>query len=126
MSSPSPPNCSGIVQQAYAAVGVSLPHFTMAIRAVCVPLKAKDVGPGDIIGYWKLDGALFDHVAIYIDGPLDSDSGRMIESTPHDGGVAIVATAHQGIPSGYYRPATAFGSNVGGRRHGRKGGHRGP
>ena len=119
-------DCSGLVMEAYAAVGVTLPHFALAIRTVSVPLRASQVSPGDIIGYWKFDGALFDHVALYIDGPLDSPAGRMIESTPHDNGVAIVSTNHQGVPSGYYRPATAFGSNAGARRHGFGGGHRGP
>ena len=94
--SPSGFDCSGLVAYAYAQVGVSLPHYTVAQYnySDSVSVSRSQLEPGDLVFF---TGA--SHVGIYIGG------GQFIHA-PHTGDVVKISSL-----SGYY--ASAF---IGGRR----------
>ena len=76
-SSPSGMDCSGLVILAYAAIGISLPHFSGAQFAMSTPVPISDLQPGDLLFYGP-GGS--EHVSIYLGG------GMMVEA-PHTGAV---------------------------------------
>jgi cell wall-associated NlpC family hydrolase len=74
-SSPSGFDCSGLVEWAYAQVGISLPHYSGAQYDETTHIPLGDIAPGDILFYGP-GGS--DHEAMYIGG------GEMVEA-PYTG-----------------------------------------
>jgi cell wall-associated NlpC family hydrolase len=72
-------DCSGLVQWAFAQVGISLPHYSGAQFADGVQIPMSDLEPGDLV-FFSDPG---EHVAIYIGG------GQIIEA-PHTGAVVHI------------------------------------
>ncbi len=68
-------DCSGLVQWAYAQVGIGLPHFSGAQYDDTTHIPLADIEPGDLLFYGP-GGS--DHVAMYVGG------GSMIEA-PYTG-----------------------------------------
>ncbi len=68
-------DCSGLVQWAYAQVGIGLPHYSGAQYADTTHIPLADIQPGDLLFYGP-GGS--DHVAMYVGG------GSMIEA-PYTG-----------------------------------------
>jgi cell wall-associated NlpC family hydrolase len=66
-------DCSGLVMYAYAAAGVSLPHYTGSQWADTTQIPLADAQPGDLIFFNGLQ-----HVGIYLGG------GSMVDA-PHTG-----------------------------------------
>ena len=76
-------DCSGLVQWAYAQIGVSLPRTTFEQVTVGQPVPLTDLRPGDLVFSRSVrDGEVIDlgHVAIYAGG------GRVVVA-PHTGDV---------------------------------------
>jgi cell wall-associated NlpC family hydrolase len=73
-------DCSGLTMGAWAAAGVSLPHYTVSQYYATTPVSYSQLRPGDLI-FWASDpsdpNTIF-HVAIYI------GNGKMIQA-PHTG-----------------------------------------
>ncbi|HLI25052.1 MAG TPA: NlpC/P60 family protein, partial [Acidimicrobiales bacterium] len=66
-------DCSGLVMYAYAAAGVSLPHYTVAQWDDTTQIPLADAEPGDLIFFNGLQ-----HVGIYL------GNGQMVDA-PHTG-----------------------------------------
>ena len=79
-------DCSGLVQQAYAAAGVSLPHNTVAQEAYFNAQPVNAAQPGDVL-FWGPQGATY-HNAIaigdsqYIAAP---EPGKNVQTYTMDG-----------------------------------------
>ena len=71
-SGPDAYDCSGLVQYAYAAAGLKVPHSSASDRAMCNVKPISELEAGDMV-FW--DG----HVAIY------AGNGQTIESMPGHG-----------------------------------------
>lgn len=63
-SGPDAYDCSGLTMAAWAAAGVSLPHYTVAQYAATRHVSLSDVEPGDLL----LFGPAMQHVGIYVGG----------------------------------------------------------
>jgi peptidoglycan DL-endopeptidase CwlO len=75
-------DCSGLVQWAWAQVGVSLPRTSGAQFAATTQVPLADIAPGDLLFYGP-DGA--DHVAMYIGGGMmveAPETGQTVHNTP--------------------------------------------
>ncbi|MFF7360627.1 NlpC/P60 family protein [Streptomyces sp. NPDC008125] len=59
-------DCSGLVQAAYASVGVSLPRVSQDQSVAGTQVSLSSLQPGDIL-YWGSAGSAY-HVAIYVGG----------------------------------------------------------
>ena len=71
-------DCSGMVQAAYAAAGISIPRVSWDQGAAGIEVSASEALPGDIVYYgW--------HVGIYI------GNGQMIHA-PEEGDVVKIST----------------------------------
>jgi cell wall-associated NlpC family hydrolase len=101
-------DCSGLVQYAFAQLGVSLPHNTVAQwndpNAVSVP--ESDLQPGDLVFFNKLD-----HVGIYI------GDGYFVDA-PHTGANVSIASLSEGWYAAKYDGAkrivgAALGNSAG-------------
>jgi len=79
-------DCSGLTMLAWAAAGVSLPHFSGAQMSDSTPVPLSDLEPGDLLFYGAGGGQ---HVAMYIGG------GQMIEA-PYTGAVVWITGARFG------------------------------
>jgi cell wall-associated NlpC family hydrolase len=92
-SGPNSYDCSGLTMAAWAAAGVSMPHYSGAqyTRFPRVPLN--QMQPGDLV-FWGAGGG--SHVGLYV------GNGLMIHS-PHTGDVVKVAAVY-GNPVGAVRP----------------------
>ena len=66
-------DCSGLVKQAYAAIGVTLPHKAQEIRKLGVEVPLNALQAGDVL--YIITGTSTEHVGIY-DG-----KGSVIHST---------------------------------------------
>lgn len=60
-------DCSGLVVYCYAQLGVSLPHYSVSLCSVGVPVSRENIQPGDIV-CWTRDGSYCHHVGIYVGG----------------------------------------------------------
>lgn len=87
-------DCSGLTMMAWAAAGVSLPHFSGAQWRAVVHIGAGDLQPGDLIFYGP-GGS--DHVEIYIGG------GMVVSASNPATGVKLTG-ARIGRASGFGRP----------------------
>ena len=88
-SGPDAFDCSGLTMQAWAAGGVSLPHFASAQYAQSQPVSLDALRPGDLIFYATdpTDYTTIYHVGLYVGG------GQMIEA-PHTGDVVKYASIY--------------------------------
>ena len=73
--SPSGFDCSGLVQYAYASVGIAIPRTTYSQYKVGTPVSRSELEPGDLLFFDHVG-----HVGIYVGG------GRFIHA-PHTGTV---------------------------------------
>ena len=76
-------DCSGLTMLAWAAAGVSLPHYSGGQMADSTPVPLSDLEPGDLLFYGPGGSQ---HVAMYIGG------GQMIEA-PYTGAVVWITAA---------------------------------
>ncbi len=85
-ASPSGFDCSGLVMYAYAQIGVSLPHYTVAQYnyANSVSVSKSQLQPGDLVFFAGLG-----HVGIYVGG------GSFIHA-PHTGSVVRIDSLNSG------------------------------
>jgi LysM repeat protein len=90
-------DCSGLVMYAWAAAGVSLPHYSVAQYAATRRITAGQLQPGDLIFYDTGAGAQPGHVSIYI------GNGEMITADSPGTVVRIERIDWDGIPMGYGR-----------------------
>jgi LysM repeat protein len=59
-------DCSGLVMYAYAAAGISLPHYTVSQYDDTTRISESQLEPGDLVFYDTGGGAQPGHVAMYI------------------------------------------------------------
>ena len=64
-------DCSGLVQYAYAASGIALPHSSVMQAAMGRPVARAELQPGDLVYYYSP----ISHIGIYIGG------GKMVHAT---------------------------------------------
>lgn len=81
-------DCSGLMQWAWAQVGVSLPRTSGAQRAATQRITAAQLQPGDLV----FSGNPVHHVGMYVGG------GQMIHS-PRTGDVVKISSIHRGFGS---------------------------
>jgi cell wall-associated NlpC family hydrolase len=92
-SGPDAYDCSGLTMAAYAAAGISLPHYSGAQYSSLPHVSLDAMQPGDLV-FWGPGGG--SHVGLYI------GDGLMIHS-PHTGDVVKIAGVY-GTPVGAARP----------------------
>jgi cell wall-associated NlpC family hydrolase len=76
-------DCSGLMQYAYAAAGISLPHSSSMQSTMGVPVSRSDLRPGDLIFFYSP----VSHVGMYIgNGQMvhASTSGQPVKIAPVD------------------------------------------
>jgi peptidoglycan DL-endopeptidase CwlO len=68
---PSSWDCSGLTMAAWAAGGVSLPHYSVAQYEATTPISASQLRPGDLL-FWSTTGSPsgIHHVALYLGGGM--------------------------------------------------------
>ncbi|MEU4561132.1 NlpC/P60 family protein [Actinoplanes sp. NPDC023936] len=86
-------DCSGLTQEAWAAVGVHLEHYTKDQWGSTKSVSRDELKPGDLVFYYSD----VHHVAIYIGG------GKVVHA-PHTGDYVRMATIDRGPIAGYRRP----------------------
>ena len=79
-------DCSGLTMAAWAAAGVSLPHYSVAQYDVATPISARELRPGDLL-FWSANGSPsgIHHVALYVgDGMMvhAPRTGRLVSLEP--------------------------------------------
>lgn len=63
-------DCSGLTMGAWAAAGVSLPHYSAAQYAATTPITLGQLRPGDLV-FWGRTPSSIHHVALYLgDGQI--------------------------------------------------------
>jgi peptidoglycan DL-endopeptidase CwlO len=91
--SPSGFDCSGLVAYAYAQIGRSLPHYTVAQYGMFPKVPISQLQPGDIVFFYGLS-----HEAMYV-------GGGMLIQAPHTGTfVSYASLGSMGTPDGAVRP----------------------
>ena len=95
-SGPNSFDCSGLVQYAYAAAGISLPHSSRSQAAMGQSVSRSELQPGDLIAFYSP----VSHIGIYI------GNGMMVHA-PTSGDVVKVASidAMGSSPTAYRRLA---------------------
>jgi cell wall-associated NlpC family hydrolase len=87
-------DCSGLTQEAWAAVGVHLEHYTKDQWGSTKSVTRSELKPGDLVFYYSD----VHHVAIYI-------GGNTVVHAPSTGDHVRMATIDRGPIAGYRRPA---------------------
>ncbi|MGY1619039.1 C40 family peptidase [Geodermatophilus sp. SYSU D00691] len=77
---PSSFDCSGLVQYAYAAAGVSVPHSSRTQSTLGAPVDRANLQPGDLVFFYSS----VSHVGIYI------GNGQMVHSSTYGKPVSVV------------------------------------
>ena len=95
-SGPNSFDCSGLVQYAYAAAGISLPHSSASQASMGQSVSRADLQPGDLVAFYSP----VSHIGIYI------GNGQMVHA-PTSGDVVKVASidAMGSSPTAYRRLA---------------------
>ncbi len=88
-------DCSGLVQWAWARVGISIPRTTEAEWPDMLHVTLTDLQPGDLLYYYNLDGdSEVDHVVMYVgSGPWGVDTTIAAAHTGTDVAFAPLFTA---------------------------------
>ncbi len=74
-------DCSGLVQAAYRAAGITLPRTAAAQASMGTPVTIKDLRPGDVLTYYKP----ITHIAIFV------GNGQIVEASQPGAPVAVRA-----------------------------------
>ena len=90
-------DCSGLVMYAWAAAGVSLPHYTVSQYDDTTRITESELQPGDLVFYDTGDGAQPGHVTMYIGG------GQVITADSPGTLIKIVPITWDGTPMGFGR-----------------------
>jgi cell wall-associated NlpC family hydrolase len=80
-------DCSGLVQYAYAAAGIALPHSSRMQSTMGTPVAYSDLQPGDLVFFYSP----VSHVGMYI------GNGQMVHASTYGQPVKVVNLA--GMPS---------------------------
>jgi peptidoglycan DL-endopeptidase CwlO len=95
-------DCSGLVMEAYASAGVTIPRTSEAQWAALPHIPAADLEPGDLIFYAGSDGTVSSpgHVVMYVGG------GEAIQAyaTGYPVMTSALASMDAGGLTGYARP----------------------
>lgn len=91
---PSSFDCSGLVLYAWAAAGVSLPHYTVSQMQATTPVSEGQLQPGDIVFY---GGSAPSHDAMYIGG------GQVVSANTTGTNVQTQPLTYDGTPTGFGR-----------------------
>ena len=77
-------DCSGLIQYAYALVGIAIPRTTRGQLKRSRAVKPQDMRPGDLI-FFRLGGRKISHVGMYIGGlmMIHAPSGHKSVSYAH-------------------------------------------
>ena len=96
---PSAWDCSGLTAGAWAAGGVSLPHYSVAQYQQSTPISANELRPGDLV-FWGASGdpSSIYHVALYV------GHGRIIHAPRTGKPVTEESMYYWMSPSFYARP----------------------
>jgi cell wall-associated NlpC family hydrolase len=89
-------DCSGLTMGAWAAAGVSLPHYTVAQYYAGTPISAGELRPGDLV-FWSSSSSPdgIHHVALYLgDG--------MIVHAPRTGRDVTVESMYYWVPPTHF------------------------
>ena len=73
-------DCSGLMQYAYSAAGVSLPHSSLSQSRMGAPVSVGDLQPGDLLFYYSPTS----HVAMYV------GNGKMVHASTSSKPVMVV------------------------------------
>ncbi len=89
-------DCSGLMLQAWAQAGVSLPHYSVAQYYAGTPISASDLRPGDLVfwGTTSSPGSIH-HVAMYL-------GGGMIIHAPRTGRPVSIDSMYYWIPPNFF------------------------
>ncbi|HEX2894971.1 MAG TPA: NlpC/P60 family protein [Marmoricola sp.] len=89
-------DCSGLTMMAWAAGGISLPHFAAAQYQLTKHISPADLKAGDLV-FWGTSPNTIHHVALYI------GNGQIIQA-PHTGDVVKVSPLFASPPDFFGRP----------------------
>ena len=98
-------DCSGLVQWAYAQVGINLPRTAQGQYDTAAPIAASQLQPGDLLFYAQTypdPSSTITHVGIYV------GNGQMINA-PTDGDVVRVMPAFAGFWGAHFAGAGRVG-----------------
>ncbi len=85
-SGPNSFDCSGLVQYAYAAAGISLPHSSKGQASMGRAVSRGDLQPGDVLAFYSP----VSHVGIYI------GNGQMVHAPTSGSSVKVVSIDYMG------------------------------
>jgi len=77
-------DCSGLVQYAYAAAGISLPHSSSMQSTIGTPVAYSDLQPGDLVFFYSP----VSHVGMYI------GNGQMVHASTYGQPVKVIDLAY--------------------------------
>src|SRR4051812_31712346 len=81
---PSSYDCSGLVQYAYRAAGISLPHSSRMQSTLGTPVSVANLRPGDLVFFYSP----VSHVAMYI------GNGQIVQASTYGQPVSVTELAH--------------------------------
>ena len=87
-------DCSGLTMEAWAAGGVSLPHYSAAQYTAGTPISVGDLRPGDLV-FWGSSPSSIHHVALYLGG------GKIIHA-PRTGRPVSIDSMYYWVPPNYF------------------------
>jgi cell wall-associated NlpC family hydrolase len=90
-------DCSGLVMYAWAAAGVSLPHYTVSQYEATERITQSELQPGDLVFYNTNAGANPGHVTMYIGG------GQVVTADTTGTPVRVESLTWDGAPMGFGR-----------------------
>jgi len=96
---PSSFDCSGLVMYAYAAAGISLPHYTVSQFDDTTPISESQLEPGDLVFYDTGSGAQPGHVTMYI------GNGQVVSANSPGTNVQTQSIGYDGTIMGFRRVA---------------------
>jgi cell wall-associated NlpC family hydrolase len=77
-------DCSGLVQAAYAAAGIALPHSSRMQSTLGTPVSVADLQPGDLVFFYSP----VSHVAMYI------GNGQIVQASTYGQPVGVTNLAY--------------------------------
>lgn len=92
-------DCSGLVMYAWAAAGVSLPHYSVAQYQDTIRISQSQLQPGDLVFYNTGGGAQPGHVVVYI------GNGQIVTADSPGTTVRVENLYWDGTPMGFGRVA---------------------